>query len=229
MRNAAADNVGPPQQAHRECHIASGNRSTNLARMDDQASYVNRPDHLDPEPMTGTVRYECLDAPRPAAAEVEVMTNDQFLRVEHLDQESTYELLSLDLREISSESLHDRRIHSTGCKSCEPVAKRHEQARRGVRPQHGHRMRLERQCDGGATVKIRVLAYTPQNDLVSAVNPVEVSDCDYRTPELATRALQTPDDPHDRKAESRSGTHLLEQPVRLRSLVRTRVPIDQFL
>jgi hypothetical protein len=90
-------------------------------------------------------------------------------------------------------------------------------------------MRLERQRNGGATVKVRVFAHPPQNDLVSAVNAVKVSDGDYRTPELATRALQTPDDPHDRKAESRSGAHLLEQPVRLRSLVRTRVPIDQFL
>src|SRR6185503_208877 len=196
VHHAPAYDVRASQQTRRGPDVAFGDFLAHDARVHDHSFGEHRTDDFDAEAVTPARFDQELDVALAATAEVEIVADHELLRVENVDQESLDAVVGLDLGERAREPLQHGRVHPAGPERLEPVVQRHQQSRRFVWAQHRDRMRLERQCDGGNRALRGVLAHLLQDDLVSAMDAVEVSYGDDGAFEQAPSPLEAADDAH---------------------------------
>src|SRR6185369_2553769 len=136
------------------------------------------------------------DVSAPVAAEVEVVANENELRVQDLDEETADELVGIDRRKPAREMLDDREVGAFGGNRAQTIGQRHDPERSSFGTNDGNRMRLEREDDGAGTAPGRFGAKSFENDLMPAMDAVEVSDRDDRAAQEPAGTLETAEDLH---------------------------------
>ena len=94
------------------------------------------------------------------------------------------------MRQRAVEVQHQRRVQPHPLKSRQPLRERLNHERRAVRPQHAHRVRIERDHRRPLSVAPRPLHHRLQNFLVAQVQPVKISD--MTEPRAAIRRIARP-------------------------------------
>ena len=117
------------------------------------------------------------------------------LRVEDLDEKASHEIVGFDLGEAHREWLHDRGIEAVHRERGEAIAEPHEALGRRLRAQHGDGMRLEGERDRGDSAVVGIGSDLIENDRVTAVYTIEVTDGHDGALEAPASAFETAKDP----------------------------------
>lgn len=90
-------------------------------------------------------------------------------------------------------------------------------------------MRLERQRDRATTAMGSVFAHLAKNELMTAVNAVEVPDGQYGASKHTARTFETTDNAHRLALDGGLAAHLLQQGVGALCFKRPGVTVHEFL
>jgi hypothetical protein len=231
VHDASANDMGTTEKLGGQGDVTVGDRPPNDRRAHDHAVDRDRVNHLDRKIETNPGRDQRIDVPLTAASEVQIVTDEDLLRVEDLDEKASHEIVGFDLGEAHRERLHDRGIEAVHRERGEAIAEPHEALGRRLRAQHGDGMRLEGERERGDSAVVGIGSDLIENDRVTAVYTIEVTDGHDGARETPASALETANDPQvcaGREGLSSLNPHLLKHPVAGR-LRRAGVSIDEFL